>query len=115
MDGFEYFACDADLPAVREVSAVWKRQAHNRIARLDQCQICGPIGNRAGVGLDVGVVGLEELFGTLPRHYLDKVGHLLAFIISPAGVTLGVFVGKTTSAGQHYGPGYIVLRGDKAN
>ncbi|MBA7691848.1 hypothetical protein ES703_100403 [subsurface metagenome] len=43
LDGLKYFARDADFPAVCEVSTVWKRQAHNGIARFCQSQISGPI------------------------------------------------------------------------
>jgi len=44
LDGIKYFTCYTDFPAVCEVSAVRERQAHNRITRFGQGQICSPVG-----------------------------------------------------------------------
>ena len=61
------------------------------------------------------MVGLEYFFDPLLSHPFDKVGYLLAFILSFAGIPLGVFVGKTATTGQHHSLGYVVFRWYKAN
>ena len=113
--GFEYSACYADFPTVGEMSAVGKRQAHDCVARLGQGQICGPVGNRTGVGLDICILGFEQFFRPLLSHPLNQVGYLLAFVVSSAGVTFGIFIGQAASAGLHHGSGYVVFRRDESN
>ena len=61
------------------------------------------------------MVGLEYFFDPVLSHPFDKVGYLLALVVSFAGITFGVFICKAASTGQHDGLGYIVLRGDEAN
>ncbi|MBA7648491.1 hypothetical protein ES703_56277 [subsurface metagenome] len=86
-----------------EVSAVWKRQAHNGISGFDECQICGPICYRAGIRLDVCVVGFEQFLCSFLRHSFNQVCYLLAFVVPFAGITFRVFVCKAASTGFHYG------------
>ena len=85
-----------------EVSAVRQRKPHNRIAGFCQRDISRHVRYRAGIGLHVGVVGLEKLCGPLLGDDFDEVGNLLALVIPFAGVSFCVFVGQAASACQHY-------------
>ncbi len=61
---------------------------------LEQSGVPPQIGHRARVGLDVGVIGLEDFLGPFLGEFLDQVGDLLAFVVAFAGVALGVLVGQ---------------------
>ena len=114
-DGFEEPARERDLASVGKMPAVDVRHSHDGIARLDQSRVCGQVRDRAGVRLNVRVVGLEQFLRALLGHFLDQVGHLLALVVSPPRVAFGVLVGQASAAGQHDGPGNVVLRRDQAD
>ena len=48
----------------------------------------------AGVRLDVGVLGAEELLGPVDGQLLDLVDDLAAAVVALAGIALGVLVGE---------------------
>ena len=48
----------------------------------------------AGVRLDVGEAGAEQLLGALDRERLGDVDEFAAAVIAPARIALGVFVGQ---------------------
>ena len=67
-------AAEAHFVAVREMSSVSKVEAEDCIARLENSHVCGCVGLRAGMGLDVGVLGTEDLFGAIAGEVFDHVG-----------------------------------------
>ncbi len=67
----------------------------------------------AGVGLDVGVIGAEELFGAVDGELLDVVDEFAAAVPAFGGVALGVFVGEDAALGLHDGGVGEVFRGDE--
>ena len=75
------------------------RQVHrqDRVAGLQQREVDGHVGLRAGVRLDVGVLAAEELLRPLDRERLGDVDILAAAIIALAGIALGVFVRSARS------------------
>ena len=73
----------------------------------------GGVGLRAGVGLDVGVFGIEEQFGAVDGDELDFVDVLATAIPAFAGVTLGVLVGEHAALGLHDGRVGEVFGGDE--
>ena len=79
---------------------------------LQQRHVGGGVGLRAGVGLDVGVLGAEELFGAVAGEVLDDVGELAAAVVALAGVAFGVFVGEDGACGFEDGAADEVLGGD---
>ena len=111
--GVEILAGDGRLRAVGQVAAVAEIHAENGVARLEQREIHGDIGLGAGMGLDVGVLGAEELLGPLDGEVLDLVHILTAAVVARAGIALGVLVGQMAAHGLHDGGGYEVLRGDQ--
>ena len=105
-------AGEVDLHAVREVPAVGQVQAHDGVARTDQGVHHGGVGLRAGVRLDVGVLGAEQGLDPVDRELLDHVDVLAAAVVALARVALGVLVGQHRTLRLHDGPGGVVLRGD---
>ena len=81
------------MRAVGEVAALVERHAQHGVAGLEQREIGGGVGLRAGVRLDVGVLGAEELLGAVDGEPLDLVHDLAAAVVALAGQPLGVLVG----------------------
>ena len=75
---------DVLLHAVREVAAVGEREAHDRLARLEQRVVDGGVGLRARVRLHVRVLGAEERLGAVDRELLDDVDVLAAAVVARA-------------------------------
>ncbi len=83
-----------------QVATLVERHAEDGVARLNQREIGGGVGLRAGVWLDVGVVRAEKLLGAFDGQPLGLVHDFAAAVIALAGQPLGVFVGhhvKTSS------------------
>ena len=85
---------EVDLEAVGEVAAVIEAQRENRVARLHQPEVDGHVRLRAGVGLDVRVLGAEERLRAVDRELLDLVDDLAAAVVALARIALGVLVGR---------------------
>ena len=91
------------------------RQAHaqNSVARLQQGKVHRHIRLRSGMGLDVGVLCAEQLFGPFNRQGFHHVDGLAAAVIPFARVPLRVFVGEDRAHGRHNRRGDNVLRGNQ--
>ncbi len=103
---------EVDLHAVREVPAVRQGEAHQRVARLHERVERGGVRLCAGVRLDVGVLGPEELLRAVDRELLDDVDVLAAAVVALARVSLGVLVGQDGALRLQDGLGHEVLRRD---
>jgi hypothetical protein len=55
------------------------------------------------VGLHVGVLAAEDLFGAVAGQVLDDIGVLAAAVVAPAGVALGIFVGEDGTGSLEHG------------
>ena len=89
-----------------------QREAHDRVAGLQQRVVDGGVGLRAGVRLDVDVVAAEELLRAVDGELLDDVDVLAAAVVALAGVALGVLVGEHAALALEDGLGDEVLGGD---
>src|SRR5579872_5142617 len=98
---------------VGEVAPLVEAHGADRVARLDEGEISGEVGDGAGVRLDVGVLGAEELLRPLAGEVLDLVRHHVPAVVAPARVALGVLVGENRRGRLEDGPGGEVLRGDE--
>ncbi len=78
-------AGDVELHAVAQVATVCERQAEDAIARLEQRVEDGGVRLGAGVRLHVGVLGAEELLGTVDRELLADVDELAPTVVALAG------------------------------
>ena len=105
-------ARDVQLHPVGQVAAVVERHPHDRVAGLDHRHVGGVVGLGAGVGLDVRVLGAEELLGAVDRELLGDVDLLAAAVVALARIALGVLVGEHRSGGLEHGLGNEVLGRD---
>ncbi|GAA3044020.1 hypothetical protein GCM10020000_24360 [Streptomyces olivoverticillatus] len=105
-------AGEVDLHAVGQVPAVGEVQTQDGVAGVEQREHRGRVGLRAGVRLDVGVLGTEERLDPVDRDLLDDVDVLAAAVVAAARVALGVLVGEDRALGLHDRDRSEVLRGD---
>ena len=106
-------AGEVERMAVGEVSAVREIHAEDGVAGLEDRGVGGLIGLRTGVGLHVGVLGVEELFGAVAGEVLDDVGEFAAAVVALAGVAFGVLVGEDAAGGFEDGFGGEIFAGDQ--
>src|SRR6476661_1897532 len=113
VDGVEPLAGEGDLGAVGEVAAHGQRHGEDRVAGLHERAVDRLVGTRAGVRLDVGVVGVEEGLAPLDGEVLGLVDLRAAAVVTAPRVALGVLVGqRRAEGGEHLGAGHV-LRGDE--
>ena len=67
----------------------------------------------AGIRLDVGEAGAEQLLGALDGERLGDVDELAAAVVALARIALGVLVGHHRALRLEHRPGDDVLRGDQ--
>ena len=72
----------------------------------------GGVGLRAGVRLDVRVLGAEQRLGAVDRELLGDVDPLAAAVVAPSGVALGVLVREHRALAFEHRARDEVLRGD---
>ncbi|MNH16317.1 hypothetical protein D3C79_759540 [compost metagenome] len=101
------------LGAVGQVAAVGQAHAEDGVTGLQQGQVDSAVGRRAGVRLDVGVVGTEQLLGALDGQGFYLVHVLAATVVALARVAFGVLVGQAAALGLHDALAGVVLRGDQ--
>ena len=89
-----------------------EREAEDRVAGLEQRLEDGVVGLRAGVRLDVGVLGAEELLRAVDREVLGDVDLFAPPVIPLARVALRVLVGEHRAGGVEHRLGHEVLGGD---
>ncbi len=104
---------DVDRLAVAQVAALVEAHAEDDVAGLQQGQAHGQVGVGPRVGLDVGVLGAEELACPPASQVLGLVDELVTPVEPPPGIPLGVLVGQHRSGGGHDRRRREVLRGDE--
>ena len=107
------FAGEVHGASVGEVSAVGEVHAHYGIAVFKKREVDRRVRLRAGMGLDVGMIRAEKLAGTVYGDLLDHVDALASAVVSRAGISLGILIGKRSTHGHHDSLGHHVLAGDK--
>src|SRR5690606_32897578 len=80
---------------------------------LEQREVCGDVRTRAGVRLDVGVVGTEQRLRPLDGELLDDIDELAATVVPLARKSLGVLVGQDRADGVQDRLAHVVLRRDE--
>ena len=106
-------AGEVDGGTMSKVSAVVEAHAQNLVAGLDKRLVSSQVGVGAGVRLNVGKAGVEDLLGTLDGKILNDVDLLAAAVVTLCGVALGVLVGKNGTHGLHDGRADDVLGCDQ--
>ena len=97
------------MMAVREMSAMRQIQAKNRVARLQNGRIGFHVRLRSRMGLNIGVLGSEQLLRPVARQVLDHIGKLAATVITLAGISLGILVRKYRSSSFEHGFAHKIL------
>src|SRR5699024_9845551 len=87
--------------------------AEDGVAGFNQGEEDGGVGLGAGVGLDVGVVAVEQLPGAVDGELFGDVDVFAAAVAAFAGVAFGVFVGELAALGFHHLGAGVVFRGDQ--
>ncbi len=113
LHGVVQLARGRHLGAVGQVTTMRQTHAENGVARIEQRQIDRTVGRRAGVWLDVGVIGAEQRLGAVDGELLDLVDVLAATVITLARITLGVLVGQAATLRLHHPLAAVVFRGDQ--
>ena len=113
LHGVVDLAGEADAGAVGQVAAVGQAHAQHAVARVQQGHIHGGVGLAAGVRLDVGVVGAEQLLGAVDGQLLDHIDVLAATVVTLARIAFGVLVGQYRTLGFHHRRAAVVFRGDQ--
>ncbi len=90
----------SDGGTVSEVTTSWQRHGKNSIAGLAPSEVGGFVGVGTRMRLNVGVVGLEQLFCTVDSDLLDLVDVLVAAVVAFAGVALTVFISEDRAHGS---------------
>ena len=107
-------AGEVDRRAVGQVAAVGQVHAQDPVARLEHAEVGGHVGLRAGVGLDVDVLGArEERQRALLGERLGDVHVLAAAVVALARQALGVLVREPRALGLHHRGERVVLAGDE--
>ena len=99
--------------AVGQVTAVSQAHAEDGVTGFDQREVDGRVGLGAGVRLDVGVVGAEQLLGAVDGQLLDHVDVFAAAIVALVGIAFGVLVGQHAALGFHDRRAGVVFRSDQ--
>src|SRR5579864_6789125 len=82
------------------MTTVGEVHAQNRVAWLQHGHVDGHVGLGAGVRLDVGVLGAEQLLRARDRERLGDVHEFATTVIPLPGIALGVLV-------RHHRPGRL--------
>ena len=98
---------------MRQVPALVELHRQDAVARLEQGEVDAHVGDGAGVRLHVGVLGPEQPLGPLDDDRLESVDHLVAAVVAPSRVSLGVLHGEDRALGLHDGERREVLRRDE--
>jgi hypothetical protein len=109
----EVAAGDRDVPAVGQVTARGQAQAHHGVAGLEEREVDREVRGRAGVRLDVRVLGAEQRLGAIDAELLDLIDVLLALVVALAWIALAVLVGQHGAGGGEHRTGDVVLGGDQ--
>ncbi|EAU64874.1 conserved hypothetical protein [Stigmatella aurantiaca DW4/3-1] len=113
VDHLVELAGEVEGRAVGEVAARVEVQGQEGVPRLHQGHVGGHVGLAAGVGLDVGGLGPEQIPGALDRQRLRHVDHLAPAVVALAGVALGVLVRQRGTHCLEHGGADEVLRGNQ--
>src|SRR5207253_1515185 len=96
-----------------EMTAMRQIQPENRVARLQDGEVCAHVGLAAGVRLHIGVLGAKKSFGAVAGQVFDDIGILAAAVIAPAGIAFGVLIGEDRAHGLEHRLADKIFRGNQ--
>ena len=98
-----------------EVTAVVEVQTHEGVAGLQYSQQHGSVGLCTRVGLNVGILCVEEFANAVDGQLLHLVYHLTAAIVTVARIALGILVGQVRAHSLHHLVTHEILTGNQFN
>ncbi|MNQ66474.1 hypothetical protein D3C85_809660 [compost metagenome] len=96
-----------------KVAALGQVHTHHGVAGIDQRQEDCGVGLGACMGLDVGVVAIEQRLDPFDGQALGHVHILAAAVVALARIALGILVGEHRVLDGHHQRAGIVLGGDQ--
>ena len=112
-DDVEVLAADIHRRAVSQVTALAEVHAHDGVAGLEHREIDDLVRLRAGMGLNVRVLGAEQLAGALAGDILSDIHREAAAVVALGRIALGVLVGQHGAHRRHHRGRNDVLAGDQ--
>ena len=112
-DEVEVLTAEVDGRTVGQMTALAEAHAHDGIAGVEHSEVYDLVSLRAGVGLDVGVLGAEQLARTLARDILGDIHGVAAAVVALAGIALGILVCEHGAHSRHNCGRNDVLAGDQ--
>ncbi len=106
-------AAEVHRRPVGQVAALVEREAQDRVAALEQRVIDGHVRLRAGMRLDVDVLGAEELLRAIAGEVLRDIDDLAAAVVAAPGIALRVLAGENRPHRLEHGERRVVLRRDE--
>src|SRR5690606_7023761 len=99
----EESACEVAVFSMRELATLGEIHAEDGVARIEQAKERREVCAGAGVRLDVGIPGTEELGDTLDRKVLHDINVFAAAVVAFTREPLGVLVGQHRANRGQYG------------
>ena len=109
----EPFTGQVRRSAVRQVTASSQRQAHDRVARLDQSQHDGLVRLRAGMRLHVCEAAVEQLACALDRQSFRLVDKFTAAVITASRIAFRILVRQDRALCFQHRAGDNILGGNQ--
>ncbi|MNI48833.1 hypothetical protein D3C73_1034170 [compost metagenome] len=101
--------------AVRQMAAMRQVHSEDSVARIQRGKINRHIGLGTGVRLHIGMIGTEELLGTVTGQILHDIHIFTTAIIPFARIAFGIFIREHRTHRFHYSFADDILRGNKLN
>ena len=113
MDRVKPLARQVRRGAVRQMPAGGERHAENRVAGFQQRQKYRLIGRRPGMRLHIREAAPEQARRPLDRQALGDIDELAAAVITPSGITFGIFVRQNRALRLEHRARDDILAGDQ--
>ncbi len=99
--------------SVGEMSAVREIHAHHGVSGLEECEVNRKVSLRAGVGLNIGVLGAEQTARALYCNVFDDIDAFASAVVAVSRISLGILVDAGSRHCEHDLFGYKVFTCDK--
>ena len=106
---------EVDGTSMGEVSAVVEAHSQHGVAGTQRGEIGGHVGLGAAVGLNISVLGAEQLLRAPNRQALRDVDELASAVVATARVPLGVLVREDGALCLKHGSAGVVFRCDQVD
>ena len=101
------------LGPMGQMPAMGQIHTQDRIPGLKQGEIGRHIGLGTGMGLNVDIIGAEQLNGPLDGQALGHIHEFAPAIVAFIRVALGILIGQQTALGRHDGSAGDIFRGNQ--